>query len=63
MLIYLVIIMTLNGQDYERRMPMDTEELCWRNAANIFKQVREEHGEELTDLGVGCVFKKEGDPA
>ena len=63
MIIYLVIIMTINGQDFVKRMSMDSEELCWQNAASVFKQLREEHGEELTGLGVGCVFKKDGDPA
>ena len=63
MLIYLVITMTLGGQDFERRMVMDDLRLCWENAQQVMQELQDRHGEKLTTVGVGCVIEKEGDPA
>ena len=63
MLIYLVITMTLSGQDFERRMVMDDLRLCWENAQQVMQELQDRHGEKLTAVGVGCTVEKEGDPA
>ena len=60
MLIYLVIIMSMKGQDFERRLPQDSLELCWRNAESTMDQLQTEHGTEFDTIGVGCVIDKEG---
>ena len=63
MLIYLVITMTLSGQDFERRMVMDDLRLCWENAQQVMQELQDKHGDKLTVLSVGCTVEKEGDPA
>ncbi len=61
MIISLVVIMSLNGQDFERRMPMDTMELCWQNAQSTMTQLRDQHA-DMDTIGVGCVVDKAGLP-
>ena len=62
MIISLVIIMSINGQDFERRLPQDSLELCWENAKNNMESLNKEHGNKLETIGVGCVIDREGKP-
>ena len=62
MVISLVIIMTISGQDFERKIPQSSLELCWENAQNNMKSLNKEHGDKLESIGVGCVIDREGKP-
>ena len=59
-MIFLVTIMTIGGQDYERREPMLNIESCWARAAERWGEIMKSHP-EATGVGVGCSIQK-GDP-
>ena len=62
MIIYLVVIMSLNGNDFERRKEQENIDLCWENARSTMQQLSTQH-EEMEVIGVGCVKEKKGNPA
>lgn len=62
MLIELVIILTIGGQDVERRVPIPTMAECWEQAASRMTDLRRLHGDKIESIGVGCVVNA-GSPA
>jgi hypothetical protein len=59
-MIFLVIIMTINGQDFERREPMPDAPTCFARAAERFEEIRSKH-RDAVGIGVGCTLTS-GDP-
>lgn len=51
--IFLVIVMTIGGQDYERREPMLNISTCFARAAERWQEIVKLHP-EATGFGVGC---------
>ena len=62
-LVYLVVTMTIAGQDLERRVVIDDLRLCWENAQHTMQDLMDKYGDKLDNVGVGCVVEKSGDPA
>lgn len=58
--IFLVVIMTIGGQDYERREPMPNIEVCWARAAERWGEITKQHPDAV-GVGVGCTVQN-GDP-
>ena len=63
MIVTLVIIMTINGEDFTRREPQSSSEICEANATSVRRQMLEHLHKGLSQLGIGCVIDVEGDPA
>ena len=64
-IITLVVIMTINGKDFERHEIMPNIEQCWVMAAERMEMLSHAHigeGTMISKIGVGCV-KDAGDPA
>lgn len=57
----LVIIFTINGQDYERREKQDNLQSCWQHAQEVIKQIQDDN-KKMDQLGVGCVIDLDHDP-
>lgn len=60
-MIFLVVVMTLGTQDFERREPMPNIVACWARAAERFAEIVRQHP-DVVGLGVGCTLQN-GDPA
>ena len=56
-LITLVTVMTINGQDFERRESVPNIEQCWRMAAERMEQMVAEHA-DIDQIGIGCVVNR-----
>ncbi len=56
-LVTLVTIMTVNGQDFERQEQVPNLEQCWRMAAERMERMVEQHV-EIEKMGVGCVINR-----
>lgn len=63
MIVSLVIIMTVGGMDYERRKEQPSLAVCWQQAAEAMDQMMKQEHKDLTQIGIGCVVDKAGDPA
>jgi len=64
-IVTLVIIMTVGGQDYERRESMTSRTECWEQAKLRMESLLEskiEGHERVTQIGIGCVADS-GNPA
>lgn len=60
-MIFLVVIMTIGGQDFERREPMPNIRACWERAVETWESLQKQHP-EVTGMGVGCSIAN-GEPA
>jgi len=56
MLITLIMILTINGQEFRREEPIPNLEQCWRMAAERMEQLETQHGGRMDTMGVGCVI-------
>jgi hypothetical protein len=56
-IVTLVTIMTINGQDFERQEQADNLEQCWRMAAERMEQMLAKHA-EIDKIGIGCVVNR-----
>jgi hypothetical protein len=55
-IITLVVVMTINGQEFERHEIMPNIEQCWRVAAERYEKLVSLHNITLKKLGIGCVW-------
>jgi hypothetical protein len=60
-LVFLVVTMVINGQEFERREKVLNIESCFRVASERSLDILNAHNEELSSLKVTCEIKR-GDP-
>jgi hypothetical protein len=61
MMITMLIVFTIGGQNFERRESMPNLATCWERAPERMNALLAAHP-EMTKLAVGCVINN-GDPA
>jgi len=59
-MIFMVIVLTIGGQDLERREPMPTAAACFSRAREAWDMLTKQHP-EATEIGIGCI-RADGDP-
>jgi hypothetical protein len=59
-MIAMLIVFTIGGQNFERREPMPNLATCWQRAPERMNALLAAHP-EITNLAVGCVINN-GDP-
>ncbi len=56
-IVTLVTIMTVNGQDFERQEQVPNMEQCWRMAAERMEKMQAQHA-DIEKIGIGCVINR-----
>jgi hypothetical protein len=59
--VYLVVMFSIGGMDYNRRELMPSAEMCFARASEMYEEMLSAHP-EIDIISVGCVGDK-GDPA
>lgn len=60
-MIFLVIVLMLGTETFERREPMPNVSACWARATETWTEMLKQHP-EMKMIGVGCTLET-GEPA